>query len=103
MRGSSGLGLSKLGLSRLGSSMLDKGRAWVIELRSIFTIYSSFFASCDFADRDFAERERNANSLRYSRMGRAGVPQKTTPLPRITFFVGMPLCAPRIAPASMRT
>ena len=24
-------------------------------------------------------------------MGRAGVPQKTTPLPRITFFVGMPL------------
>src|SRR5208282_1857124 len=56
------------------------------------------------AQRSFlADRDRNANSLRYSRMGRAGVPQKTTPLPRITFLVGMPLCAPRIAPASIRT
>src|SRR5882724_3334417 len=57
-----------------------------------------------FADSAFfVERDKNANSLRYSRIGRAGVPQKTTPLPRITFFDGMPLCAPRIAPASMRT
>src|SRR5258706_2752864 len=50
-----------------------------------------------------AARDKYANSLRYSRIGRAGVPQKTTPFPRITFLDGMPLCAPRIAPSSMRT
>src|SRR5260370_40601351 len=50
-----------------------------------------------------ADLDMNANALRYSLMGRAGVPQKTMPLPRITFLVGMPLWAPRMAPASMRT
>src|SRR5581483_7141389 len=36
-------------------------------------------------------------------VSRASVPQNTTPLPRITFLLGIPLCAPRIAPFSIRT
>src|SRR5882724_13498043 len=51
----------------------------------------------------FARRASVANSFRYSRMGRAGVPQKTTPLPRMTLLLGTPHCAPRITPSSMRT
>src|SRR5215475_3973689 len=42
----------------------------------------------------FRSLARIARSFRYSLIGRAGVPQKTTPFPRITFLLGMPLCAP---------
>lgn len=44
-----------------------------------------------------------ASSFKYSRIGLAGVPQNTTPFPRITFLVGTPHCAPKIAPDSIRT
>src|SRR5262249_50970201 len=48
-------------------------------------------------------RDTPASSFRYCLIGRAGVPQKTTPLPRIVLFDGMPLWAPRITPGSMVT
>src|SRR6266536_5816297 len=51
----------------------------------------------------FVRRASVANSRRYSAIGRAGVPQKRTPFPRTTFLLGMPHCAPRIAPCSTRT
>src|SRR3954463_14233217 len=51
----------------------------------------------------FASLDKVASSFKYSRSGRAGVPQKTTPLPRITLLLGTPHCAPRITPSSMRT
>src|SRR3954451_4268844 len=51
----------------------------------------------------FASLAKVASSFRYSRMGLAGVPQKTTPLPRITLLLGTPDCAPRITPSSMCT
>jgi len=37
------------------------------------------------------KRASTANSFRYFLIGRAGVPQKTIPFPRITFLLGMPL------------
>src|SRR5579883_1928672 len=36
-------------------------------------------------------------------MGRAGVPQKTIPFPRMILLLGTPLCAPRMAPDWTRT
>ena len=47
----------------------------------------------------FASRDKTANCFRYSLIGRAGVPQKTTPLPRRTFLGRMPLWPPRIVPS----
>lgn len=51
----------------------------------------------------FESRASAARSFKYCFMGRAGVPQKTIPFPRITFLLGMPLWAPRMAPSSMQT
>src|SRR3954463_3106899 len=51
----------------------------------------------------FAKRDNTASSFRYSRIGRAGVPQNKMPFPRIVLFDGTPHCAPRMAPSSIVT
>src|SRR4029077_17546837 len=50
----------------------------------------------------FPNRASNASCFKYSRSGRAGVPQNATPFPRKILFVGTPPCAPSSTPSSMR-
>jgi len=46
-------------------------------------------------------RASTANPFKYSRSGRAGLPQKTTPLPRTVLWDKTPLPDPRMTPGSM--
>ena len=64
--------------------------------------YRTWIQACMCYRSFFADRERNANSLRYSRTGLAGVPQNITPFPRRTFFGRTPPWPPIMAPDSTR-